>query len=164
MEYKAENYDPESKGEGGFEMPDAGADVLVKVLPPGGGQYDTRDVTDRSDKAGKPQPDMIVLKTEVRENQKGAGCWINVYIVDSNIGAQIVGRIMDACGIDSTKNQKINAATFGGKVAKVRIKYETFEGKTRPKIAFWHAREKAGASIPDTASTAEDDNLDDLPF
>ena len=168
-EYNPAGYDPDKAG-AEWELPTAGENRKVRILKEG-----TKDSKSKS--SGNP---MIELKLEVLENQQGAGCYLYHYVVMNNEWTdQNIGSILASCGMNPTKGMRISAATFVGKVAVVRIKHDTHEGKTHAKVAWFVRREDADDGRVEDVSTVIDDEKqpvnepeapgskdkpDDLPF
>ena len=134
-EYNPAGYDPDKAG-AEWELPTAGENRKVRILKDG-----TKDSKSKS--SGNPQ---IELKMEVLENQQGAGCHLYQYIVMNNEWTdQNIGSLLASCGMNPTQGMRISASTFIGKVATVRVKHDTYQGKTRAKVAWFVRREDAEA-------------------
>jgi hypothetical protein len=92
---------------------------------------------------------------------------IREFIVAGNSAQQRIYDILMACGTPPAPGMPVSAQTFIGKRGKVRIKHESYDGDTYPRIRYWksgNAPQDVQASASTQAAATQPDLADEIPF
>ena len=143
-------------GEGVQERP------AFKLAPEG--EYNVQ-IIKGEEKISKNGKNMIVLTAQILHPEYKNQLFD--YIVDNEYAQQRIFDIMTSCGIVPSRGMAVTPQTFVGRIGKVKVKHEEYNGEKTLRISFWKKTENTAApaaAAPATAASGSTVNPDDIPF
>jgi hypothetical protein len=143
-----------------------GAGVEVKhaaKLPPEGDYF--VQIIAGEEKISSSGKDMIVLTCKIMHETYHNE--IRDFIVAGDHAQQRIYDILMACGTPPAPGMAVGAQTFIGKRGKVRIKHESYDGDTYPRIRYWKtgsSTQEAAQPATDQAAPTQPELADEIPF
>lgn len=134
----------------------------VFKLPPVG-DYDCQIIA-AEEKLSQSGKDMIVLTVKLMHPEYKNE--IKDFIVNNEHAEQRVYDILASCNAAPTAGFTVHPGAFIGKVGKVRIKHDPYNGEMYPKVQFWvkPSRQQMAANAPTQPTLVEAPKEDRIPF
>ena len=133
----------------------------VYKVPPVG-EY-TIEVINGEEKISKSGKNMLVLTLKIQHPEYKNQLF--EYIVDNEYAQQRIFNIMQSCGITPAKGMTVNAQTFVGRNATIKIKHEEYNGDISLKVDRWQKAKPQTVVDPAFApAPAAAHNANEIPF
>jgi hypothetical protein len=123
--------------------------------------YDCQ-ITKAEEGISKAGAKMIKLTVKLQHPEYHNELWD--FIVDGPYAQQKMYEVLSACGVEPQIGQAVNSSIFIGKIAKIRIKHEDYNGEPQARVAYWRRGKATAQATVEAPKTSKHDVNEEIPF